>query len=82
MAMTSEELAQDIQDIDRLIAALSAPGNVDLADPDDLDWLLERRRSISDLLALRRAQKGKKIVSLAVWRYGRATEPEQLAGIG
>ena len=81
MAMTSDELAQDIQDIDRLIAALSAPGSADLTDPDDLIWLLERLRSISDLLALRRAQKGKKIVSLALWRYG-STGPERMAGIG
>jgi hypothetical protein len=82
LAMTSDQLARDIEDIDRLIAALSAPGMSDLADADDLQWLLERRRSISALLALRRAQRGKRIVSLAMWRCGCATEPERMAETG
>jgi hypothetical protein len=78
--MTSDELARDLQDIDELITALSASDG-DLADVDDLHWLLERRRSVSELLAIRRAQRGKKIVSLAMWRCGCATEAEQMAGI-
>jgi predicted nucleic acid-binding Zn ribbon protein len=78
--MTSDELARDLRDIDELITVLSASDS-DLADADDLHWLLERRRSVSELLAVRRAQRGKKIVSLAMWRYGCATTAEQMAGI-
>jgi hypothetical protein len=78
--MTSDELARDLRDIDELITALSASDN-GFADVDDLYWLLERRKSVSELLAIRRAQRGKKIVSLAMWRHGCATEAEQMAGI-
>jgi hypothetical protein len=77
--MTSDKLARDLRDIDELITALSAADS-NLADVDDLHWLLERRRSVSELLAMRRAQRGKKIVSLAMWRHGCATEANKWPG--
>jgi hypothetical protein len=81
MAMTSDELARDLRDIDQLIAVLNAPEEDEIAYLDDLKWLLARRRSMSDLLAVRRAQRGKKVVSLAIWRCGCPTEAERVAGI-
>jgi hypothetical protein len=81
MIMTSDELARDLRDIDELIMTLSAPESHDTADADNLHWLVQRRRTVSHLLAIRRAQRGKKIVSLALWRYGSTTEVERIAGI-
>jgi hypothetical protein len=72
MVMTSDALIRDLRDIDWLIGALTAADTVDVDDLDDLCWLLARRRSLSDLLETRRAQKGKKLVSLALWRGCRA----------
>jgi hypothetical protein len=73
--MTSDELVRDLRDIDRLVAALSAPDGVDAEDLDDFRWLLAQRQSLSRLLASRRAQRGKKVVSLSLWRYGIAAVP-------
>lgn len=81
MAMTSDKLARDLREIDQLIAVLSAPHAGQSNDLEDLNWLLARRRSMSELLAIRRAQRGKKVVSLAIWRYGCATDAERMAGI-
>jgi hypothetical protein len=81
MAMTSDELAEDLHQIDQLITVLSAPERVEHTDRDDLNWLMARRQMVSELIAVRRAQRGKKIVSLAIWRYGLATEEERMAGI-
>lgn len=70
--MTSDELARDLRDIDRLLAALNAPHDVEDEDLEDLCWLLERQRFLSAVLAIRRAQKGRKVVDLELWRYGGA----------
>ena len=75
--MTSDELAQDLHQIDELITALSAPERAEFADLDDLNWLMARRQMVSELIVIRRAQRGKKIVSLAIWRYGLAAEEER-----
>jgi hypothetical protein len=79
--MTSDELAQDLHQIDQLITALSAPERAEHTDLDDLSWLMARRQMVSELIAIRRAQRGKKIVSLAIWRFGFATEEERMAGM-
>lgn len=69
--MTSDDLRRDLRDIDRLVAVLGTPGYIDVDDMDDLRWLVAQRRSLLDILAARRAQEGNKVVSLALWRYGR-----------
>jgi hypothetical protein len=69
--MTSDKLLRDLRDIDWLIAVLSAQPGAAGEDLEDLRWLRERRRFLATLLRTRRAQKGKKIVSLALWRSGR-----------
>jgi hypothetical protein len=70
LIITSDDLIQGLQDIDRLIASLSPSAGVDEEDLRDLRWLLAKRQSLSALLAVRRAQKGKKVVSLDLWRDG------------
>ena len=72
VVMTSDDLVRDLREVDWLIAALSAPYGADQEDLEDLRWLRARRRFLSALLAVRRAQKGKKIVNLELWRHGRA----------
>lgn len=69
MIMTSDNLMRDLRDIDRLIVALSAP-NSDEEDLEDLRWLRARRKFLSALAEVRRAQRGKKVVSLEVWCHG------------
>jgi hypothetical protein len=68
--MTSEELTRDLRDIEWLLNALTARHDVADEDLEDLRWLLARRRFLSGLQAIRRAQKGKKIVDLELWRSG------------
>ncbi len=76
VVMTTPQLVNDIREIDHLIDALRMTQSADADDLDDLNWLQGRRRYIQTVLASRRAQKGKKIVSLNVWRYGGGIESE------
>jgi hypothetical protein len=71
MIMTSQEVSCDLREIDWLIATLRAAPSPDDDDFEDLRWLLTRRRFLSQLLAVRREERGKKVVSLEVWRHGR-----------
>jgi hypothetical protein len=71
--MTSDELLRELCHIDWLIAALSTPLGADDVDLDDLRWLGCRRRFLRTLIEIRHAQRGKKVVSLDLWRGGRAT---------
>lgn len=72
MVMTSDELLRDLRQIEWLLAALAEPGGTGEEDADDVQWLRANRRLLSDILAVRRAQRGKKVVDLDLWRYGRA----------
>lgn len=74
--MTSDELIRDLRRIDWLIDVLSTPDGADEEDLDDLRWLWERRRALAALLVVRRAQRGKRIVSLDLWRHGRTRRPD------
>jgi len=80
MTETSDKLAHDLRDIDRLIAALRTPLGVDDEDIESLRWLQARRRSLSSLLAVRRRQRGKKVVSLELWRHGSAPKAAKSRG--
>jgi hypothetical protein len=42
----------------------------DFADLEDRLWLKQRRSYLSALATIRHAEKGKNVVSLAVWRDG------------
>lgn len=68
--MTTPLLMRDLKEIDQLIAALRHGAIADPADLEDLNWLQSRRRYVLTLLAARRAQKGRKIVRLDLWRDG------------
>jgi hypothetical protein len=68
--MTTPLLMRDLKEIDRLIATLRRGPVMDPGDIEDLSWLQSRRRYILALLAARRAQKGRKIVRLDLWRDG------------
>jgi len=68
--LTTPQLTRDLKEIDLLIAALRRGYNIDPEDLDDLSWLQGRRRYVLTVLAARRAQKGKQVVSLDLWRNG------------
>ena len=70
MVMTSDNLVRDLREIDRVIAMLHVPCEGDCEDIEDIRWLLAQRRLLSALLAVRRKELGKKVISLEVWRYG------------
>ena len=70
LILTTPQLERDLTEIDQLIAALRRACHVDLEDLNDLSWLQGRRRYILAVLGARRAQKGKRIVSLDLWRNG------------
>ena len=76
LTMTTPQLVRDLKEIDHLIAALRRAYNIDSEDLNDLSWLQGRRRYVLALLATRRAQKGKRVVSLELWRHGGLTQPE------
>jgi hypothetical protein len=76
MTMTTPQLVRDLKEIDQLIAALRRAYNIDAEDLSDLSWLQGRRRYVLAVLATRRAQKGKRIVSLDLWRNGGLQLPE------
>jgi hypothetical protein len=79
--MTSEEILRELGHIDGLIAALNAFRGAEEVDLDDLRWLAGRRRFLRSLIEIRRAQKGKKVVSLALWRDGRAITARSAARV-
>lgn len=76
MTMTTPQLMHDLKEIDQLIAALRRTYHVCAEDLDDLSWLQSRRRYVLAVLATRRAQKGKRVVSLDLWRSGGLPLPE------
>ncbi len=75
--MTSDTLLRDLATVERLIAALDMCYRLDEAALRDLRWLKARRRFLAGLLRVRRAQRGKKVVSLELWRSGRASRSER-----
>ncbi len=79
--MSSDELLRDLRNIDWLIAALSTQQTVDDEDLEDLHWLRARRKFLSTLLEIRIAQRGKKVVSLELWRGDRAAASQQAAKV-
>ncbi len=67
--LTTPQLTRDLQELDHLIAMLRrVPETEEIG--DDLHWLQGRRRYVLTVLSSRRAQKGKRIVSLDLWRDG------------
>lgn len=68
--MTTPQLINDLKEVDHLIASLRMIVGGDADDIDDLRWLQGRRRYIQGVLTSRQAQRGKKIISLDLWRYG------------
>lgn len=79
--MTSDALLHDLATVERLITALRVPCRLDDEGLRDLRWLQARRKYLSGLLAVRRAQRGKKIVNLALWRSGYASASAQIAKV-
>lgn len=79
--MSSEELLRDLRTMDWLIAALSTQQTVDDEDLEDLHWLRARRKFLATLLETRIAQRGKKVVSLELWRGGCAAMSQQAAKV-
>ncbi|MGH7035951.1 MAG: hypothetical protein ACREFL_19665 [Stellaceae bacterium] len=68
--VTTPQLRIDLREIEHLIGMMGRVPGADAADLDDLAWLRGRRRYVLALLAARRAQKGRKIVRLDLWRDG------------
>ena len=68
--VTTPQLRIDLREIEHLIGMLGRVPGADAGDLDDLAWLRGRRRYVLALLAARRAQKGRKIVRLDLWRDG------------
>ncbi|HEV2547709.1 MAG TPA: hypothetical protein VGU20_10250 [Stellaceae bacterium] len=68
--MTSEELNRELVEIENVLSLVHAGHSDDFADLEDRLWLNRRRSYLAALAAIRRAQKGKKVVSPAVWRDG------------
>ncbi len=68
--VTTPQLMRDLKEIEHLIAALRRGPVADPSDLEDLSWLQSRRRYVLALLAARRAQRGRKIVRLDLWRDG------------
>jgi hypothetical protein len=77
--LTTPQLTRDLKEIDQLIAALRRNYNIDAEDLDDLSWLQGRRRYVLTVLAARRAQKGKQVVSLDLWRNGGVPVPATIS---
>lgn len=68
--MTTPQLRIDLREIEHLIGMLGRVPRADAGDLNDLAWLRDRRRYVLALLAARRAQKGRKVVRLDLWRDG------------
>jgi hypothetical protein len=70
MVMTSDTARHELSRIETLIDLMrnSLPASED--DIEDIRWLNEQRTYLRALLASRRAQRGKRLVRLDVWRDG------------
>lgn len=68
--MTTEELSRELGNTARLIALLRFASGDQAEDLEDLLWLQRRQRYLASLRAIRAAERGKKVVSLALWRDG------------
>jgi hypothetical protein len=68
--VTTDELSRELVEIENVLALMRAGHSDEFADLEDRLWLNQRRSYLSALATIRRAQKGKKVVSLAVWREG------------
>jgi hypothetical protein len=68
--VTTEELSRELIEIENVLVLMRASCSDDFADLEDRLWLNRRRSYLSALAAIRRVEKGKKVVSLAVWRDG------------
>lgn len=79
--MTCDALLHDLVIVERLIAALSMRCRLDDEGLRDLRWLQARRKFLSSLLAVRRAQRGKKVVSLTLWRSGKSPTSARVAKV-
>lgn len=77
MVMTLNAIRYDLARIEALIAALTGGSPFDNGDWEDLLWLRQRRAVLQALLASRRAQRGKSVVSLDIWRYGLPASPNR-----
>lgn len=73
--VTTPQLMRDLKELEHLIAALRRGLATDPDDLEDLSWLQSRRRYVLALLAARRAQKGRKVVRLDLWRDGGISIP-------
>jgi len=69
-AMTTEQLSRELGNTNRLIALLRHASGGEPEDFEDLVWLQRRQRYLASLRAVRSAERGKKVVSLALWRDG------------
>ena len=79
MVMTSDAVRHDLAKIEALIALLGWTSPHDSEDFGDFNWLIEQRACLRAILAIRRAQKGRKVVSLALWRDGMAATAKRRA---
>lgn len=79
--MRSEEILRDLRHIEWLVAVLSMRHDVADDDLRDLQWLHARHKLLTALLAFRTAQKDKKVVSLAAWRWGHAATFDHAARV-
>jgi hypothetical protein len=70
MVMTSDAVRHELSRIEALIEAIRNSFPAAEEDIDDLRWLSEQRTFLRAVLAVRRAQCGKRLVSLEVWRIG------------
>ncbi|HUK61298.1 MAG TPA: hypothetical protein VLV50_18855 [Stellaceae bacterium] len=74
MMMTSDAVRHELSRINAVIEALGSSYPASEDDFEDICWLKEQRRCLSALLAVRHAQRGKRLVSLEVWRTGREAQ--------
>ena len=81
LILTTAQLERDLKEIEHLIAGLRRTGHKDIGDFDDLNWLQSRRRYVLAVLASRRAQRGKKVVRLDLWRTGGVAVAEAIANV-
>jgi len=79
MIMTSEAVRLELSRIDELINALRSSSPASADDLDDVLSLKGRRAYLGALLAVRGAQRGKRLVSLDLWRNGKADRAVAIA---
>jgi len=69
--MTSDAVRHELSRIAALIEVLECSYPTPEDEVEDIRWLKEQRRHLGALLDMRRVQRGKRLVSLEVWRNGR-----------